>query len=544
MRTRRVLLISGMLGVIVLLPVLVIVTLGIYGTSIGGSASARGATGARITLLPARGVPGDAVTVQGRGWPPRSEITVYVATHARDDEATVRLRLGKIETSRAGTFELQASVPTHLVPPSTSQIFFQAEAEGQDADEYSVLPVRFALEPYSNTLRIEVADADRATPLDGVLLEIRDSFGQLITAALTDQDGALEIASIVPGEYTIAAAKVDYVAGEKSQVTVPDQGGTEISLNLRYMPGQRLFGLAFEQFLGGPPMIGGVDRASGLAVVEPLTVPSGRRGPVADPRTGVYYDFLLDSGGSADQEILYPLLALAAAGRLAAGYGAGNPTITRYAGESATGTVVLSTTVGFFAGQSAAVVTLDPSTGRVIFRREVPRTSLTPVLSPDGARMYLGDWLTGTVRILDATNGDTLARRRNVVDAVRQLLVDRQGRLLILEQQTGAVRSLDPVTGVVGDPLLAVPFAQGMAFGNDGALLLIGSDRWELIVADPDTGELLEVVALQSPAGFIWADRGGKFLIIGYRESRQELTFQILDAQTYQTIRTVDLPLE
>gem|GEM_PF-2252325 len=48
-------LISAVLGVLVLLPVLVIVTLGIYGTSLGGSASAP--AGAGITLSPARGAP-------------------------------------------------------------------------------------------------------------------------------------------------------------------------------------------------------------------------------------------------------------------------------------------------------------------------------------------------------------------------------------------------------------------------------------------------------------------------------------------------------
>ena len=342
----------------------------------------------------------------------------------------------------------------------------------------------------------------------------------------------------------MSAAMVDFQAGASSEVLISAEGYTDISLSLRYLPGRRLFGLAFAQFEGGPPVIGGVDLASGLAVQESLTVPRGRLGPVSYPRAGVYYDFLLETGGRDGQEILRPLLAVAAAGRLAAGYSAGNPTITRYVGESIAGTVVMSTTVGFFAGQSAAVVTLDPTTGRVLFRREIPTSSLTPVLSPDGTRMYVGDWLTGTVRVLDTANGDTLARHPGVVGAVRQLLVDGQGRLLVLEEQTGAVRSLDPDSGEIGEPLLVMPLVQGMAFGNNGELLLISSDRLELMVANPDTGEVLEVVALQSPAGFIWPDPGGHFLIIGYRENRQELTFQVLDAQTYRTIRTVNLPLE
>lgn len=544
MRTKRALVISAILGAIVLIPVLVIVTLGIYGTSLGGSVSAQGATGAQITLLPARGSPGESVTIQGRGWPPKGEIIFYVARGDTAEDAGARLRLGTIEASRAGTFEMQTSVPRHLVALGTEQIFFQAEVEGGDSDIYSVSPVRFALDPYQNTLRVAVADSDRAIPLDGALVEIRDRFGQLVAAVRTDSEGIVEIAGISPGEYVLAAAKIDYAAGSKSQVFVSELGTTEISLSLRYEPGQRLFGLAYAQFEGGPPLIGGVDRASGLVVEQPLAVIPGRFGPIADLRMGVFYEFLLHVNGEAEQEILLPLLSLEGAGRLAAGYGAGNSTITRYAGESATGTVVISSAIGFPAGQVSAIVTLDPATGRVVFRREVPISSLTPVISSDGTRLYVGDWLTGNVRVLDAANGDTLATHPNVVEAVRQVLVDGEDGLLVLEEQTGTVRSLNPETGVVGEPLLVVPSAQGMALANNGNLLLIGSDRWELIVANPDTGELLEVVALQSPAGFIWPDRDGDFLIIGYRGNRQEVTFQVLDAQTYELIRTAELPLE
>ncbi len=81
-------------------------TLGIYGTSLCGSATARSETAAWITLPPAQGVSGDSVTIQGRGWPPGSEVTVFVARDAGNDEPAARLRLGKIETSRAGAFEL------------------------------------------------------------------------------------------------------------------------------------------------------------------------------------------------------------------------------------------------------------------------------------------------------------------------------------------------------------------------------------------------------------------------------------------------------
>lgn|GEM_PF-2214124 len=219
------------------------------------------------------------MTIQGRGWPPRSEITVFVARHAGIDEAAVRLRLGKIETSRAGAFELQASVPRNLVAPGSEEIYFQAQLDDGDNERYAVLPVRFALIPYLSTLRVSVADADSSISLDGALIEIRDPFGQIVAAVQTGQDGTVEIVGIVPGQYSVSAAMVDFQAGASSEVLISAEGNTDVSLSLRYLPGKRLFGLAFAQFEGGPAVAGGVDLASGLAVQEPLTVPRGRRGP-------------------------------------------------------------------------------------------------------------------------------------------------------------------------------------------------------------------------------------------------------------------------
>lgn len=541
MRTRRAIVASGLLGAAVLIPVLVIVILGAYGTALGGSTSTTGASGAQLTLMPSGGLPGELVTIQGRGWPARTEIVLFLSHDGGERPDSVRVRLGTIETSRSGTFEMLTAVPRRLVAPGTARVFFHAEAEDRDGVEHDVQPVPFELEPYPNSLNVEVLNAENATPMADVMVEVRDVFGQLVAAVKTGPAGHAEVEGVVPGTHTVRAMRIDYTLSEAKDVVVEPDGIAEVILSLRHAPGGRLYGLAYEREATGQPVLAGIDRASGLVVEDLLAVRPGRRGPVTDVTFGVFYDFVFATGDGATTT---SLLALGSAGRMAMAYSAGNPTITRYAGESATGTVALTTAVGLFAGQSTAVVTLDRTSGEVIYRREVPTSSLTPVISADGTRLYVGDWLTGSVRVLDAATGDTLERHPDVVAAVRQIVADERDRVFVLEDQTGAVRLMDPVTGEAGDPLLAVAGMHGMAMTGEGNLVLFSPTRTDLIVANPETGELLKVVPLQTPAGFVWSDPDGPFLIVGYREDRRHLTLQVLDGRSYETVRIVELPLE
>ncbi|MDP6349196.1 MAG: carboxypeptidase regulatory-like domain-containing protein [Chloroflexota bacterium] len=538
MRTRRAIVVSGLLGVLVLAPVLAIVILGAYGTALGGSTSTRGESGASLTLLPAGGPPGEAVSIQGRGWPARTDVVIFLSFGEAEG---ARVRLGDIVTSRTGTFEMQTVVPSRLVAPGMEQVFFAAEAEDRDGVRHEVQPVAFALEPYPNGLRVEVVDAERQSPLAGVLVEVRDAFGLLVAAVQTDPDGAATIDSLVPGTFKIAAQKVDFAIGRAAGIEMEVNSIVDVRLDLPYSPGRRLYVLAFEREATGQPILAGIDRASGLAVEGPMSVLPGRDSPVGDGQFGVYFNFMYATG---DGGTTTPLLALGTAGRLAMAYSAGNPTITRYAGESATGIVALTSAVGLFAANSASVVTLDRDSGRVLYRREVPTTSLTPVISADGTSLYVGDWLGGSVRVLDAATGDVLAWHREVVETVRQIVLDGKGGILVMGHPSGIIMRLDPVTGVVGEPLTTVPGVLGMALDGEGRLLLFGPNRTDLIIADAETGESLEVVPLQTPAGFVWPDPEGPFLIVGFREGPRELTLQVLDASTYETVQIVKLPLE
>jgi 5-hydroxyisourate hydrolase-like protein (transthyretin family) len=282
LRTRRAIVVSGLLGALVLVPVLAIVILGAYGTALGGSASTTGESGASPTLLPAGGPPGEAVSIQGRGWPARTDVVIFLSSTETEESGGVRVRLGKIETSRSGTFEMQTVVPSRLVAPGMEQVFFAAEAEDREGVGHEVQPVAFALEPYPNGLRVEVVDAERQTPLSGVLVEVRDAFGQLVAAVATDPDGAANIASLVPGTFTIGAQKLDFAIGRADGIEIDVDTFAEARLELRHSPGKRLYVLAFEREATGQPILAGIDRASGLAVEELMTVLPGRVTPVGD----------------------------------------------------------------------------------------------------------------------------------------------------------------------------------------------------------------------------------------------------------------------
>ena len=78
MTLRLMVALSVGVAALVLIPVLLIVGLGVYGSSLGGSAKSVAGSGAELRLLPARGFAGSAVAIQGRQWPPRKTVSLYV----------------------------------------------------------------------------------------------------------------------------------------------------------------------------------------------------------------------------------------------------------------------------------------------------------------------------------------------------------------------------------------------------------------------------------------------------------------------------------
>src|SRR3990172_5064642 len=185
MRARTAVFIAVALGLAVAIPALGIVGLGIYGESLGGEAVSIGRGGARLTLRPAEAKPGQEFTVEGKNWPPRSEIRLELRAPAGDEERRIPLALAV--TSRNGSFALQLVLPEALYYKPGRRLTIEAVPILQQgvADVGAELTIR----PFTTTLGLSVVDAGDRTPLADASVEILDGFGSPLAVATTDARG-------------------------------------------------------------------------------------------------------------------------------------------------------------------------------------------------------------------------------------------------------------------------------------------------------------------------------------------------------------------
>ena len=101
MRTRIVVAASAALAALILIPVVAVVGLGAYGSSLGGSTTSVGTRGAELKLIPAHGLPGSTVRIEGRNWPARARISLSLSRpSSAAGVAPLRMRLAKLLASR------------------------------------------------------------------------------------------------------------------------------------------------------------------------------------------------------------------------------------------------------------------------------------------------------------------------------------------------------------------------------------------------------------------------------------------------------------
>ena len=166
MRARLAVGIAGVLAVAILLPVVAVVALGAYGSSLGGATVATGPGDAELLVFPSRGLPGSPLKVTGKHWPPRSNVAIQLQRPtATSDSLSKPLRLAEIITSRRGTFEINTTIPGSVIPFGTQSVRIQAVGRKSNQPDSAVLSVPFDLDPYPNEITISVVDADTGVGL-------------------------------------------------------------------------------------------------------------------------------------------------------------------------------------------------------------------------------------------------------------------------------------------------------------------------------------------------------------------------------------------
>lgn len=551
MKSRVALGITLALGVLVLIPVLTVIGLGLYGSSLGGTSQTVGASGAQLKLFPGRGLPGSNLKVLGSDWPPRAEVSVFMTRPDSGNGASPpRLRLAEIITSRRGGFEFETLVPASLIPGGTPEVLIQVEQKPVGEDSPTILTASFGIDPYPNSVNVRAIDSATGQAAANAVVEIQDGFGQRIAKATTGAEGLASFAAIAPGKLSVSVRKVDYKAGEAG-LEVAGAGVSELTVALVISPGRRLYVSGAVSAEDGTVKVVGIDRASGLPVEDRLPVPAGQHAPTSDRGRGVYQGFILPIDinpqtaevGGAHIEAFWAMGAIARSMRNR-GSGYLSSVWHTYIGRSAVGDVLFARTSAQIFDPVTHLYVAEPGTGKLIIHKELDRNVLTPVLLADGKQIVVVNWVTASVDILDIASG---TRVKEFGDApyltVQALLDPRDSAKLLLYSAEGGVYRMDLATGALTGPVMDVRGAFWIEQTRDGRLMTVGGKWPQLALMNPDSGSAEAIIPLEQPAEWVWTDPEGPFIFVVDLMQSYTVTIQLLDSATYKLVGVERFPI-
>ena len=547
MRARLALGIAATLALVVLLPVVTVVALGAYGSSIGGATVASGPGNAQLLVSPSHGLPGSPVTVSGKHWPPRSTVAIQLQRPAADSKP---LRLTEIITSRSGTFEIDTSIPGSVIPQGTHSVHIQAVSRKPDQPNSPLLSVPFNLDPYPNEVSINIVDAESGAPSPNALVRIDDSFGQEVAIDSADDSGAVSFTGIRPGEKRIIIRKVDYQIARAS-IDVPDAGKAAFEIALRKSPGKRLLFYAYGLSDTGETTIVGIDRASGLPIRETIPIPQGRFAPASVPSWNLYQGFFLAvdqdpqaiTARSGDSDSLW---ALGSVGNwmLSLRQGMWVGIWHNYLGRSAIGDVIDSRASNQLSAPGSHLYIVDPDSGEIVLRERIARYFLPPVLSPAEPYLYLVNWSGRSVDMLDLATGEQATIAEHIPATIINVLVDpTDNENLILSGVNKWVYKLETATGEVSEILETPDVPAIFAVTNNGRLLTSAFRSRELVVSNLETGQVEGVVPLHSHLDSILVDKSGPFIFgATLTWPSNVITVQVIDSNSLTVVEVFDIP--
>ena len=273
MPTGRAVTIAAVLASIALLPVIIILALGLYGSAVTGDFPLVDESGPVLRVEPESGPPGSELTIRGSRWEEgtllRLEMVVQVArpeiTFGGDVETVEQplpgVYVGEVVISRAGTFSIETQLPTTVPLLPGTQIEFLGSAAYRGGEPAGDGRTTFLVEPAPGQLEVEVLADASGDPLPETLVEVRGRQGQLVAVGHTGTDGIARfegLASDVAYHVTARAAGHETLRAPSIQAGVETPG--EVTFVLPTAPQGSIF-------VGGVPGRG--DAASPtLAVID------------------------------------------------------------------------------------------------------------------------------------------------------------------------------------------------------------------------------------------------------------------------------------
>ena len=268
MGIKRSLTVAAAIAAALLIPVLVIISLGIYGESIGAPTTESANGEPTLSLQPDRGPSDSPVLIQGQGWPPRSEISLFLGESQSADTGRVpEVTLATITTSSTGSFEIQLRLPPSLFTVDADSVRIRGAIQPADGRPPAGASIQFSIQPYPNLVTVTVVDAETGGRLDGAEVLVKDSFGTVLASGRTDAAGIAEFAGITPGRAAAEVRRLDY-RGARVKLSIPSTGPTRATVPLTADPDKRLL-LPFDVIVDTDHLrIMALDRASGLRADE------------------------------------------------------------------------------------------------------------------------------------------------------------------------------------------------------------------------------------------------------------------------------------
>lgn len=566
MRFKPAVAVTIVAALLALAPVVIVVGLGFYGSTLTGEfvrpAEAEGRP--FLELSPSGGPPGTVLTVSGRGFPPRQNVEILL----RRDPNVRALRLALIQSNRSGRFSTDVALPASILGFGRSNPMVLASTVDR-TDVGSRAEAEFDLDLEDSGFSVSVWGAEQQAGVAEAVVVVRDQFGFPAVTTKTDMAGLATIAGLAPGDrYSLEVRKLDYERWEGPPLRAPASGTVSLHVNLQPRSGERVI-VSTRIGNQGDWGITVLDGASLLPIHLEAPVQGAWRTLTADVQLGRIFGSEFEGNQihvvdlatlqyvealtiDVPRETLsgqYGLLALTSS-FVFSGPGPFYTSDTRYSAEG-------RLLVGATQVDLGDMVTVDVRTGATITHVRVPggtgavtyaekrgvaylanrifnfvaavnlkgsptedwaiwRTSANGwpealALSPDEKFLYVVEFLSGTVAKIDAETG-TIAARWKLGGGINRVVIDPTGSWLFASTLEGSqVLKVDAMTGEVVDltPVAKGPVGLALSGRGDRLFVLSGVER-ALTVLDSATLRPLETIGLRGRPGRIVSIQRGE----------------------------------
>ena len=273
MSTSRALTIAAIAGTVLLIPVLVILALGLYGSSITGDFPLAEDQGPELRIEPPNGVVGSDITIRGVDWVPRTLIRLEMIVASgrpaltadgqidTTPAASPAVYVGEVIASRAGTFTLETQLPATLPLTAQSTISFHAEASYRGGEFAGAAETVFDVIAGPGVIEATVVDEASDQPLTSGFVDLLGLRGDLLAIAPIAVDGTAAFRGLAPGTgYDVRARVPGYQVLRSRGITVAEAEPSSVRFEMPPGPPARIV-------VGGVPLIGAA-AASTMAVID------------------------------------------------------------------------------------------------------------------------------------------------------------------------------------------------------------------------------------------------------------------------------------